>query len=77
MIRLIMFVVVLVAVFFGGLYATYGQVDPCRALAVERARHAVGSHASAIAEPVTRATTGEMSTGACVRGLADSWLARL
>ena len=77
MIRLIMFVVVLIAVFFGGLYAAYGQVDPCRALAVERARHAVGSHASGIAEPVTRAETSEMSTGACVRGLADAWIARL
>ena len=75
MIRLILFVVMLIAIFFGGLYATYGQVDPCRALAVERARHAIGSHA--IAEPATRATTGQMSTGACVRGLADSWLARL
>ena len=77
MIRLIMFVVVLVAVFFGGLYAAYGQVDPCRALAVERAHHAMGSTASGVAGPMTRATTGRMSTGACVRGLANSWLARL
>ena len=77
MIRLIIFIGVLIAVFFGGLYAAYGQVDPCRALAVERARHEVGSHASGIAEPVTRAGTSQMSTGACVRGLADSWVARL
>jgi len=77
MIRLILFVAMLVAIFFGGLYAAYGQVDPCRALAVERARHAVGPHASALAEPVTRAATGQMSTGACVRGLAHAWIARL
>ena len=77
MIRLILFILMLVALFFAGLYAAYGQVDPCRALAVERARHAVGSHASVIAEPVTRAATGQMSTGACVRGLAHAWIARL
>ena len=77
MIRLVIFIGVLIAVFFGGLYATYGQIEPCRALAVERARHMVGSTASGIVEPVTRAGTSQMSTGACVRGLADAWIARL
>ena len=76
MIRLVIFIGVLIAVFFGGLYATYGQIEPCRALA-ERARHMVGSTASGIVEPVTRAGTSQMSTGACVRGLADAWIARL
>ena len=59
---------------FGSLFAAYGQADPCRALAVERARFAAGGSAL---EHWTRAQTSQMSTGACVGGLLDSWGARL
>ena len=59
---------------FGSLFAAYGQADPCRALAVERARR---SAAGAMVEPWTRAETSQMSTTACASGLLDSWGERL
>lgn len=59
---------------FGALFAAYGQADPCRALAVERARHAHGGPAL---EHWTRTQTSQMSTGACIGGLLDSWGERL
>jgi hypothetical protein len=59
---------------FGTLFAAYGQADPCRALAVERARR---SHAGVAAEPWTRVETSQMSTAACAGGLLDSWGERL
>jgi hypothetical protein len=59
---------------FGSLFAAYGQADPCRALAVERARR---SQAGTAVEPWTRAETSQMSTGACASGLLDSWGERL
>jgi len=59
---------------FGSLFAAYGQADPCRALAVERTRYAAGG---AALEHWTRAQTSQMSTGACVGGLLDSWGQRL
>lgn len=59
---------------FGTLYAAYGQADPCRVLAVERARR---SHNGAAAEPWTRIETSQMSTEACATGLLDSWGERL
>lgn len=69
---LILFGVLVLA--FGSLFAAYGQADPCRALAVERARR---SAAGTIVEPWTRVETSQMSTAACVSGLLDSWGARL
>lgn len=59
---------------FGTLFVSYGQADPCRALAVERARR---SAAGTIAEAWTRLQTSQMSTGACAGGLLDSWGERL
>lgn len=59
---------------FGTLFLAYGQVDPCRALAVERARRSAGGPAS---EHWTRVETSQLSTGACVGGLLDSWGERL
>jgi hypothetical protein len=59
---------------FGTLFLAYGQADPCRALAVERARR---STAGTIVEPWTRVETSQMSTAACVSGLLDSWGERL
>ena len=62
------------ALAFGSLFLGYGQADPCRALAVERARR---SAAGAIILPWTRVQTSQMSTGACASGLLDSWGERL
>jgi hypothetical protein len=59
---------------FGSLFAAYGQADPCRALAVERARR---TDSGSAAEPWTRAETSQMSTSACASGLLDSWGERL
>jgi hypothetical protein len=59
---------------FGMLFAAYGQADPCRALAVERARRSAGGTA---VEPWMRTQTSQMSTGACAGGLLDSWGERL
>ena len=59
---------------FGTLFASYGQADPCRALAVERARR---SAAGTSVEAWTRVQTSTMSTGACAGGLLDSWGERL
>jgi hypothetical protein len=56
------------------LFAAYGQADPCRALAVERARR---SSAGPSVEHWTRVETSQMSTGACAGGLLDSWGERL
>jgi hypothetical protein len=62
------------AVGFGTLFAAYGQADPCRALAVERARRSASGPSS---EHWTRIETSQMSTGACTGGLLDSWGERL
>jgi hypothetical protein len=62
------------AVAFTMLFAAYGQAEPCRALAVERARTAKGG---AALEHWTRMQTSQMSTGACIGGLLDSWGERL
>jgi hypothetical protein len=59
---------------FAALFAAYGQADPCRALAVERARR---SAAGAVTLPWMRVETSQMSTGACAGGLLDSWGERL
>ena len=74
---LIMTVLLLVVGGLAGIYIAYGQVDPCRALAVERARSTVGSHASGLIEPLTRMETSQMSSTACVRGLLYSWRDRI
>jgi hypothetical protein len=77
MIRALMITpLLLVTAAFAALYIAYGQVDPCRVLAVERARRTMGD-ASGVLEPWTRIETSQMSTAACSNGLLDSWGARL
>jgi hypothetical protein len=64
----------------GTMYLAYGQIDPCRALAVERARRAeasIGKVAAVTLEPWTRLETSQLSTGQCTNDLLDSWGARL
>jgi len=72
--------VVLVLLAAGAMYGSYGQVDPCRALAVERARvaqHAIGLPLEGGIEHWTRLETSQMSTGECTSDLLRSWRARL
>ncbi len=62
------------------LYAAYGEVDPCRVLAVERSRRAetdIGLHIHKLVEPWLRMETSQMSTGQCARELFDSWRERM
>lgn len=72
---LIGLVVLVVVVFFGGLYAAYGQADPCRAFAVERARRS--GLPTTVMEPWTRMATSQMSTATCAKGLLRSWYERV
>jgi len=67
----------LVVAGLAAIYLAYGQVDPCRTLAIEQARRAVGTHASGLVEPFTRMATSQMSSTECVRGLLHSWRERL
>jgi hypothetical protein len=70
----------LIALALGALYASYGQVDPCRALAVERARRTETKTGLPIEGPVehwSRIETSQLSTGECASQLLDSWGERL
>ena len=62
------------------LYYAYGEVDPCRTLAVERARRAneaIGISLGHLTENLTRLQTSQMGTGDCVKDLVRSWRDRL
>ena len=62
-------------IFFAGSYLAYGQIDPCRALAVEQARRSPAP--TGMAEWWTRIQTSGMSRPACTKELAVSWWERL
>jgi hypothetical protein len=71
---------VLAALALGVVYAAYGQVDPCRVLAVERARRAEATSGLPVAGAVehwSRIETSQLSTGECTSQLLDSWGERL
>jgi hypothetical protein len=71
--------IVLVLLVLAGLYTAYGEVEPCRALAVERAQRA-DIHlpfAESGIEAFSRLQTSQMSSGECARDLLKSWEARL
>ena len=72
---LVMTPLLLIVLCVGGVYAAYGQVDPCRALAVEQARTSAAP--TGLAEPFTRIGTSQMSSTECVRGLLGSWRERI
>jgi len=67
--------VILIVLVLGGLYIGYGEVEPCRVLAAERARRAA-IHVPGV-ESWMRLGTSQMSTADCARGLLDSWRERL
>lgn len=71
--------VVLVLLALAGLYTAYGEVEPCRALAVEKARRS-DIHlpfAESGIEAFSRMQTSQMSSSECARYLLDSWGKRL
>ena len=74
---LIMTFLFVVVAGLAAIYIAYGQVDPCRTLAIEQARRAVGSHASGLVEPFTLLATSQMSSTECARGLLHSWRERI
>lgn len=57
----------------GAMVWNYGEIDPCRALAVERSRGALLHGAAARWE---RLQTSQMSDTACARGLIGDWWER-
>jgi hypothetical protein len=78
--NLIVIPLALIALALGVIYAAYGQVDPCRVLAVERARRAEANSGLPVAAPVerwSRIETSQLSTGECTSQLLDSWGERL
>jgi hypothetical protein len=72
---LVVFLLFVFGIFFAGLYVAYGQIDPCRALAVEQARRSLAP--TGIAELWLRIDNAGMSRPACTRDLVKSWRERL
>jgi hypothetical protein len=71
----IVFLLFVFGMFFAGNYLAYGQIDPCRALAVEEARRSAAP--TGMAELWTRSETGGMSRPTCTKNLVVSWWERL
>jgi hypothetical protein len=61
--------------FFTGLYVAYDELDPCRALAVEKARRAPVP--TAIARIWTAIATERTDRLTCTKSLLVSWHERL
>jgi len=73
--NLIVFLLFVFGIFFAGMYLAYGQIDPCRALAVEEARRS--AFPATIAQVWTRSDAASMSRPACSKKLVRSWWDRL
>jgi hypothetical protein len=74
------FAALVVTIFVVSIYVGYGELEPCRVLAVEKARrqHETTPQARATdLETWTRVETSQMRSGQCVSGLLDSWGGRL
>jgi hypothetical protein len=71
MFRMLIGLPLLVFLIAGGTMVwNYGEVDPCRALAVERAHGAV---LHGVSERWERLQTSQMTGTACARGLIGDW----
>jgi hypothetical protein len=80
--RIAVFVMVLMVGVTGAALFAYGEVDPCRMLAKEKAMIAEkeGSLPRALGwdtEPWFRWTTSQYSTGQCLEQLVESWSDRV
>jgi hypothetical protein len=74
MFRAALVLIVLLVAGAGWLFSSTGEVDPCRALAAERAKH--GAHGLPVQSAllrIKRLQTSQMSTGACIGGLIGDW----
>jgi hypothetical protein len=71
----IVFLLMVLGGFFAGLYVAYDEFDPCRALAVEKARRA--PLPVDIAEVWTAITTEHHDRLSCTRSLIGSWRERI
>jgi hypothetical protein len=72
------FILTALVLIVAALYIGYGEVEPCKVLAVENARRA--DSAGVVAGTVDRLTqpsTDAMSSSECVSGLFDSWSDRI
>jgi len=65
----------LFGMFFAGSYLAYGQIDPCRALAVEQARRSPVP--TGVAHWWTEIQTSGMTRPVCTKKLVLSWWDRL
>jgi len=80
MFRLLTSLILLALIGAAVLYYAYGAVEPCRVLAVERARRAVSHVALPVGDSVehwSRVETDQLSTQQCASDLLDSWGERL
>lgn len=76
MIRLLVSTVILIPVLAAAaLYVAYGEAQPCRVLAVEKARRSILP--TVAAEPLMRMETDTMSNTQCVKSLFRSWRERI
>ena len=81
--RTLAFMIVLAQVLIlGPLFALYGQVDPCRALAAEMANRqgppsVVGGIINGDPEVASRRDTADLSTGQCFVRIYQSWSQRI
>ena len=72
------FVLAVIVLIVGGVYVSYGEIEPCKVLSVERERRAASE--GVVAGTVDRMANGStegMSTTECISGLLDSWSERL
>ena len=72
------FLLAVIVLIIGAVYVSYGEIEPCKVLAVERERRAANE--GVVAGTVDRMTNGStegMSTTECISGLLDSWSERL
>lgn len=82
MLRSLSFLIVFLAgLVLGPLYYVYGEIDPCRALAVEKARRALASDPMGGlftgSDAEFRRETATMTYAQCAGGLVESWFSRI
>lgn len=78
--RIIGSILMLIVALLGVVYIAYGEIEPCRVLAVEqsrRAESAIGLNFPEGFERWHRLATSQMSSGECMSRLLDSWGERL
>lgn len=81
LIRLAFGLILAVVVAAGAAYIAYGEVEPCRMLAVHKANEAKENDIVDVLEvdmePFYRAQTSQYSTSRCARELSEAWWARV